>query len=146
MQTCSRRARTRALQVGSTPYVDAHWQLLDKNNLRLAATAWTTTPSEGSRIRDVPSADSEPVYRPYVEETCSAAAPFRCGRFYGLLHPNALISVPSQGVASIRTPYLKRFVGVDTRASFNTECNAPPSVVLQRRSKCPYLAGSKLLG
>src|SRR5215469_10681718 len=82
----------------------------------LAAIAWTTTPTQGSRIRDVPSADSGPVYRPYVEKTCSAAAPFRCGRFYGSLHPNALISVPSQGVASIRAPYLKRFVGVDTRA------------------------------
>src|SRR5215469_13370623 len=31
----------------------------DHHNLRVAATAWTTTPMEGSRIRDVPPADSE---------------------------------------------------------------------------------------
>jgi hypothetical protein len=62
------------------------WQLPDKNNLR-AARAWTTTPTEGSRIRDLPPADSEAVYRPAVEKTCPAAAPFRCGRFYGSFAP-----------------------------------------------------------
>jgi len=43
--------------------------------------------------------------------------------------------VPSRGVASIGAPYLKRFIGVDTRASSNAECNAPvrsPSTTVLR--------------
>ena len=52
------------LRPEATPDPAVARQLPDKNNLRVAATAWTTTSTEGSRIRDVPPADSEPVYRP----------------------------------------------------------------------------------
>jgi hypothetical protein len=52
---------------------------------------------EGSRIRDVPPADSEAVYRPSVEKTYPAAAPFRCGRFYDSFAPNVVNIRPIPG-------------------------------------------------
>jgi hypothetical protein len=66
-------------------------RLPDQYNLRFAASAWTTTPTEGSRIRDVPLVDPEPVYSLFFEKTSPAAAPFRCCRWYGSFDPSVNI-------------------------------------------------------
>ena len=60
--------------------------------------------------------------------------PFGVARSIPPSTPRCWRSIPSGGVASIRAPQLKRFIGVDTRASSNAECNAPPSVLLRRPS------------
>ena len=88
----------------------------------------TTPNSEGRRIRSAEGSSPRPDAKGAETSRCDIGdAREHVAHNPGFVSIEGVKTSGAAGVASIRTPKLPDFGGVDPRKSYNAECDAPPS-------------------